>query len=81
MRRFANAPELPLCVVVRPMLLRVDVLEAAAERGFSFEERPLRGQWVFGWRRGDDTPVALLWLRARGVELADRLRRVAVFER
>jgi phospholipase C len=34
---------------------RVDVLTEAAERGFTLEERPLRGQWVRGWRRGDDT--------------------------
>jgi hypothetical protein len=59
----------------------MDVLEAAAERGFEFEERPLRGQWVWGWRRGDDTRwpcyrterEALSWM-------ADRLRRTAAFE-
>jgi hypothetical protein len=63
------------------MLRCVDVLTAAAERGFELEERPLRGQWVRGWRRGDDTrfPCYLSEREALGW-MADRLRRVAVFE-
>jgi hypothetical protein len=26
----------------------------AETRGYELEERPLNGQWVWGWRRGDD---------------------------
>ena len=59
----------------------MNVLVEAAEQGFTLEERPLRGKWAWGWRRGDDTrwPCylserdALSWM-------ADRLRRIAVFE-
>jgi hypothetical protein len=59
----------------------VDVLAQAAERSFTLEERPLRGQWVWGRRRGDDTRFpcylsdreALSWM-------TDHLRRTAAFE-
>jgi hypothetical protein len=63
------------------MLCVVDVLAAAAERGFELEERPLRGQWVSGWRRGDDTrwPCFLTEREALSY-MADRLRRAAAFE-
>jgi hypothetical protein len=63
------------------MLRCVDVLHRAGERGFQLEERPLRGQWVWGWRRGDDTrhPCFLTEREALSY-MADRLRRVAVFE-
>jgi hypothetical protein len=37
------------------MLRTVEVLAAAAERGFTREEKPLHGRWVWAWRRGDDT--------------------------
>jgi hypothetical protein len=60
----------------------VDVLDEAAERGFTLEERPLRGQWVWGWRRGDDSrwPCFLSEREALSY-MADRLRRTAVFDR
>jgi hypothetical protein len=63
------------------MLHRVDVLDAAAEQGFTLEERPLPGQWVWGWRRGDDTrwPCFLIEREALSY-MADRLRRSAVFD-
>jgi hypothetical protein len=63
------------------MLRAVDVLAEAAERGFTLEERPLRGRWVWGWRRGDDTrwPCFLTEREALSY-MADRLRRTAVFE-
>jgi hypothetical protein len=32
----------------------MQVVEQAREHGFELEERPL-AQWVWGWRRGDDT--------------------------
>jgi len=58
----------------------MDVLDEAAERGFQLEERPLRGQWVWGWRRGDDArwPCFLSEREALSY-MADRLRRTAVF--
>jgi hypothetical protein len=59
----------------------VELLTEAAERGFQLEERPLRGQSVSGWRRGDDTrfPCYLSEREAlRG--MADPLRRADVFE-
>jgi hypothetical protein len=45
------------------------------------EESPLRGQWVWGWRRGDDTrwPCFLTEREALSY-MADRLRRSAAFE-
>jgi len=47
----------------------------------TLEERPLRGQWVWGWRRGDDTrwPCFLTEREALSY-MADRLRRTAAFE-
>jgi hypothetical protein len=53
-----------------------------AERNFQFEERPPRGQWLSGWRRGDDTrhPCFLTEREARSY-MVDPLRRIAVLER
>jgi hypothetical protein len=63
------------------MLRRVDVLSAAAERGFQLEERPLRGQSVWGWRRGDDTRFPCYLSECEALSwMADRLRRTAAFE-
>jgi hypothetical protein len=63
------------------MLRCVDVLAEADERGFQLEERPLRGQWVWGWRRGDDTRFpGYLTEREALSYMADRLRRTAAFE-
>ena len=31
-----------------------EIIDAARSDGFGLEERPLRGEWVHGWRRGDD---------------------------
>jgi hypothetical protein len=59
----------------------VDIREAARDQGLELEERPLRGQWVWGWRRGDDTrSPCYLSEREALSRMADRLRRVAVFE-
>jgi hypothetical protein len=59
----------------------VDVLDAAAERGFTLEERPLRGQWVWGWRCGDDMRWPCFLSEREAISYrADRLRRTAVFE-
>jgi hypothetical protein len=46
------------------------------------EKRPLRRQWVWGWRRADDTrwPCFLTQREALSY-MADRLRRAAVVER
>jgi len=59
----------------------MQVIEQARELGYELEERPLNGQWVWGWRRADDTRhprflserVALSYTR-------DPLTRMAVFE-
>ena len=31
-----------------------DIIDSARPEGFELEERICRGQWVHGWRRGDD---------------------------
>jgi hypothetical protein len=60
----------------------MDCLTAAAERGFTLEERPLHGQRVWGWRRGDDDRhPCFLTKREALAYMDDRLRRIAVFER
>ena len=60
---------------------RVDVRTEAAAQGFELEERPLRGQWVWGWRRGDDTRwPSYLTEREALSYMADRLRRAGAFE-
>jgi hypothetical protein len=51
----AHSPSAVTGVAPRRDPSLVDVLAEAAERGFHLEERPLRGSWVWGWRRGDDT--------------------------
>jgi hypothetical protein len=64
------------------MLHHMDVRAEAAERGFTLEERPLRGRWGWAWRRGEDTRhPCFLAEREALAYMADRLRRVAVFER
>jgi hypothetical protein len=53
----------------------------AAERGFTLEERPLRGKWVWAWRRGDDTRWPCYGTEREALSwMADRLRRTAAFE-
>jgi len=57
------------------------VIEQARERGFTLMERPLRGQWAWGWRRGDDTRFPCYLSEREALSwIADRLRRTAVFE-
>jgi hypothetical protein len=59
----------------------VAVRAEAAVRGFELEERPLRGQWVWGWWRGDDTRFACYLSEREALSwMDDRLRRAAVFE-
>ena len=58
------------------------VIERAAARGFALEERVLADRWVWGWRRGDDDRHPCFLTEREAVSyMADRLRRVAVFER
>jgi hypothetical protein len=59
----------------------VDVREVARDQAFELEERPLRVQWVWGWRRGDDTrwPCFLTEREALSY-MADCLRRTTAFE-
>jgi len=76
--------KLPFCVlgIARACdAAAMGVREEARQRGFTLEERPLRGQWVWGWRRGDDTrwPCYLTEREALSY-MADRLRRTAAFE-
>jgi hypothetical protein len=56
------------------------VLAQARADGFELIEKPLNGQWVIGWARGDDTrwPCYLDERQAIGW-MRDRLRRAAVF--
>lgn len=64
------------------MLGRVDVRAEALARGFTLEERPLRGKWVWRWRRGHDTRWPCYRTEREALPyMADRLRRTAVFER
>jgi hypothetical protein len=55
------------------------IAEARAD-GFELEERVCAGQWLWGWRRGDDErwPCHLTRDEAIGW-MADRLNRVRVF--
>jgi len=62
-------------------LVKVDVREAARAQGFQLEERPLRGEWVWGWRRGDGTRWPCFVTEREALSyMADRLRRAAAFE-
>jgi hypothetical protein len=57
-----------------------EVLSAAARDGFELEERPVCGQWVWGWCRGDDTRWPCYRERDQALRwMADRILRVAVF--
>jgi hypothetical protein len=59
----------------------VDVFAVAAKRGFQLEERTLRGQWVWGWRRGDDTCHPCFLTEREAISyMRDRLTRIAVLE-
>ena len=57
-----------------------EILAAAESDGFELEERVCRGEWVHGWRRGDDErhPCSLTEREALSY-MANRLRRMAVF--
>jgi hypothetical protein len=58
----------------------VDVREAARDQGFTLEERPLRGQWVWEWRCHDDTRWPFYLSEREALSwMADQLRRAVVF--
>jgi len=59
----------------------MDTTDEAAAKGFTLEERTSRGRPVWAWRRGDDRrhPCFLSQREAVGY-MADRLRRIAIFE-
>jgi hypothetical protein len=57
-----------------------EILDAAQADGFQLEERVCRGQWVHGWRRGDDERWPCFLTRREALSwMADRLTRCAVF--
>ena len=59
----------------------MDVIERARDQGFELEERPLNGQWVWAWRRGDDDRWPCYLEERQAVAwMADRLKRRVVFE-
>jgi hypothetical protein len=59
---------------------RMDVREAAAVDGFTLEEKPLAGRWVWAWRRGEDERWPCYLEERQALEwMADRLRRNGVF--
>jgi len=63
------------------MLPAMDVRDEAAQRGFTLEERPLHGRWVWGWWRGDDTRWRCYLTEREALSyMEDRRRRTAVFE-
>ena len=59
----------------------MDITEQAAQREVTLEAKPLQGRWVWAWRRGDDErfPCCLTEREALSY-MADRLRRMAMFE-
>jgi len=57
-----------------------DTITVASAQGFELEERACRGEWVWGWCRGDDTRFPGYLTREEAVRwMADRLERVQVF--
>jgi hypothetical protein len=74
--------QMPFCSVTPLRDARaMQVIEQARERGYELEERPLAGQWVWGWRRGDDIrhPCFLTEREALSY-MRDRLTRMGAFE-
>jgi hypothetical protein len=60
----------------------MDIIDDARTVGFELGERPPNGEWVWGWRRGNDDRWPCFLERRLAVSwMADRLRRGAVFER
>ena len=60
----------------------MQVIEQVRERGYELEERPLAGQWGWGWRHGDDTRHPCFLTEREAISyMRDRLTRIAVFER
>lgn len=58
-----------------------EVIAQAAEEGFELVERPVAGEWCFGFvREGDDRYPAFLEERQAVSYMADWLRRGRAFE-
>jgi hypothetical protein len=58
----------------------MDTITEALAGGFEPEERVCRGQWVWGWHRGDDDRFPCYLTRDEAIRrMADRLSRVRVF--
>jgi hypothetical protein len=58
-----------------------DVLDAAFERGFELDEKPLDGRWVWAWHQGDDWRHPCFLTEREALRyMEDRLRRIAIFE-
>jgi hypothetical protein len=57
-----------------------EIISAAQYDGFELEERVCRGEWVHGWRRGDDERWPCFRTRREELSWMDgRLARRAVF--
>jgi hypothetical protein len=64
------------------MLAGMNVIDDARTLGFELEERPLNGEWVWGWRRRNDDRWPCFLERGLAVSwMADRLGRGAAVER
>jgi hypothetical protein len=65
------------------MLMGVDdegVLAAARDEGFALVERPVGGNWCWGWVRADDERWPAYVERRQALSwMADRMRRAGVF--
>ena len=60
----------------------MDTIEPARERGYELDEKPFAGRWVWAWRRGDDTRHPCFLTEREALDyMADRLARIAAFER
>jgi hypothetical protein len=56
-----------------------EILGSVSAEGFKLEERTCRGQWVYGWRIGDDARFPCFLTRREALSwMGDRLTRAAV---
>jgi hypothetical protein len=67
------------CAIVSAMT-DDEIIDAARSDGFELEKRVCRGQWVHGWRRGDDERWRCFLTRREALSwMDDRLARCAAF--
>jgi hypothetical protein len=57
-----------------------EIIDAARSDGSDLEEQTCRGQWVHGWRRGDDERFHYFLTRREALSwMGDHITRCAVF--